>query len=131
MKDRDGHEIKEGDVYFWHVTKICYVIEKGHNGYYQNGLRFRNQLTGNLSHLKVTEKNIFQMCRVVKGAYIWRILESKLGRIDNGDVAGFDCPECGYAKIMMLDPVEEQPNYCFNCGVKFDWRGVYEEMEEE
>jgi hypothetical protein len=59
----------------------------------------------------------------VKGAYL-------TADYDSSPVA-FECRECGSAMSIVEDPVKEQPNYCFNCGVKFDWKGVWEAFLDE
>lgn len=64
------------------------------------------------------DKDIEALRKTIKGQYIndpWEGLEA------------FECSECGAALAIADDPVKEQPNFCFNCGVKFDWNGVYEE----
>lgn len=59
--------------------------------------------------------------KTVKGRYIY----------DSWDgFEAFECSECGAALAIVDDPVKEQPNYCFKCGVRFDWEGVYEAIEE-
>jgi len=59
--------------------------------------------------------------QIVKGRYINDPYDG---------LEAFECSECGAALAIVDDAVKEQPNFCFNCGAKFDWRGVYEAIEE-
>lgn len=60
--------------------------------------------------------------RTVKGQYL----------TDNyGDPCAFECRECGAAMTIVDDPKIEQPNFCFKCGAKFDWEGVWEAFLNE
>ena len=61
---------------------------------------------------------------VVKGQYT-------LGGYECYEPVAFDCSECGAAMAIVNDPKAEQPKYCFGCGVKFDWEGVYEKLIKE
>lgn len=116
MKDREGREPKPGDVYYWGVTGQFYTIEVSKCRGFKD-FRFRNQY-GNLTKLKVSEFNLLRMVRVVKGVFTTNCY---------GNPAFFECSECDCTTNIAADPAEEAPNYCFNCGLRFDWRGVYEE----
>jgi len=59
------------------------------------------------------------------------VLGSYIGVPGDGELIAFSCPKCGHAQSIVDDPVKEQPNFCFNCGVRYNWENVYEKLMEE
>lgn len=59
------------------------------------------------------------------------ILGGYIGVPEDGDLIAFSCSECGHAQSIVNDPKKEQPNYCFNCGVRYNWEEVYEKLMKE
>lgn len=61
-------------------------------------------------------KTMAQEPQAIKGDYIF----------NQDQPVAFLCRLCDGALTIVEDPEKEQPNFCYNCGRKFDWEGVYQ-----